>query len=140
MSFSRNNEETALPPAAGVRVRWEEIPERVLRLIEERLEARVIEARSQPGGFTPGLASILSTDDRRKATPAGGYGILLLWQGLIARLVFAVPLEASRLPRLIGLAHIAHAVRFTLVRVIVGTGITPGEGILTRLLRAPSGA
>jgi aminoglycoside phosphotransferase (APT) family kinase protein len=53
------------PPAAGERVRWEALPERVRRLIEKRLGATVIEAQSQPGGFSPGLASILTTDDGR---------------------------------------------------------------------------
>ncbi len=65
MSFPRNNHETAPPPAAGVRVRWEALPEPVRRLIEDRLERRVIEAMSQPGGFSPGLASILVMEDGR---------------------------------------------------------------------------
>jgi len=45
------------PPAQGVRIGWEQVPEPVRAAIERVLGGRVIEARTQPGGFSPGLAA-----------------------------------------------------------------------------------
>ena len=59
MSFSN-------PPAAGVRVHWEGLPHSVRRAIEVRLDGRVVEAVTQPGGFSPGLAARLRLDDGRR--------------------------------------------------------------------------
>ncbi|MHB8587809.1 MAG: phosphotransferase family protein [Candidatus Dormibacteraceae bacterium] len=55
------------PPAAGVRVHWESLPNTVRVAIEERLGGRVVEAVTQPGGFSPGLAARLRLDDGRRA-------------------------------------------------------------------------
>ena len=54
------------PPAAGVRVHWENLPEHVRGAIEQRLGGKVVEAVTQPGGFSPGLAARLLTDDGRR--------------------------------------------------------------------------
>lgn len=62
---SASDRQPSTPPAAGVRARWENVPERVRALVERRLGSRVVDARSQPGGFSPGLASVLTTADGR---------------------------------------------------------------------------
>jgi aminoglycoside phosphotransferase (APT) family kinase protein len=54
------------PPAQGVRVHWEELPAPIRQAIEERLEGVVVEAVTQPGGFSPGLATRLRLDDGRR--------------------------------------------------------------------------
>jgi hypothetical protein len=54
------------PPAEGVRVQWHELPDRVQAAIEERIGGRVVEAVTQPGGFSPGLAARLRTSDGRR--------------------------------------------------------------------------
>lgn len=54
------------PPAAGVRVHWEDLPRWVRNAIEERLGGTVVEAVTQPGGFSPGLAARLVVDDGRR--------------------------------------------------------------------------
>lgn len=54
------------PPAAGVRVHWNELPERIRDAIEERIGGRVVDAVTQPGGFSPGLAARLRVKDGRR--------------------------------------------------------------------------
>ena len=54
------------PPAEGVRVHWEQLPDAVRAAIEERIGDRVVEAKTQPGGFSPGLAARLRTRDGRR--------------------------------------------------------------------------
>jgi aminoglycoside phosphotransferase (APT) family kinase protein len=54
------------PPAAGVRVHWEQLPDWVRRTIETRLGGDVVEAVTQPGGFSPGLAARLRLNDGRR--------------------------------------------------------------------------
>lgn len=54
------------PPAAGVRLQWTDLPEYLRATIEERLGSRVISARSQPSGFSPGVASRLTTADGQR--------------------------------------------------------------------------
>jgi hypothetical protein len=51
------------PPAEGVRVHWEELPSPVKRAIEERIGGQVVEAITQAGGFSPGLAARLRIAD-----------------------------------------------------------------------------
>ena len=53
-------------PARGVRVHWEDVPADVRSAIEERAGARVVEAITQPYGFSPGLASRLRLADGRR--------------------------------------------------------------------------
>lgn len=47
----------------GSRLTWREMPEGLRFQIEERLGSSVVEARSQPGGFSPGLAARLRLGD-----------------------------------------------------------------------------
>jgi aminoglycoside phosphotransferase (APT) family kinase protein len=54
------------PPAAGVRVHWDALPDSVRSAIETRLGGRVVEAVTQPGGFSPGLAARLRLNDGRR--------------------------------------------------------------------------
>jgi aminoglycoside phosphotransferase (APT) family kinase protein len=54
------------PPAEGVRVHWEQLPEAVRGAIEDRLGGKVAEAVTQAGGFSPGLAARVRLDDGRR--------------------------------------------------------------------------
>lgn len=56
------------PPLAigGNRVEWDELPAHVRAAIETAAGAPVREATSQPGGFSPGLASVLRLASGRK--------------------------------------------------------------------------
>lgn len=54
------------PPAEGVRVHWEQLPLSVRRAIEERIGGNVVEAVTQPGGFSPGLAARVRTSDGQR--------------------------------------------------------------------------
>jgi aminoglycoside phosphotransferase (APT) family kinase protein len=47
----------SVPPAEGARVAWQDVPEAARTAIEGICGAAVIEARTQPGGFSPGLAA-----------------------------------------------------------------------------------
>jgi len=49
-----------------VRVHWNELPDHVRVGIEQRTGARVVEAVTQPGGFSPGLAARLRLEDGRR--------------------------------------------------------------------------
>jgi len=51
------------PPAEGVRVDWESVPGQVRAGIEQICGSRVVRARSQPGGFSPGVAARLECAD-----------------------------------------------------------------------------
>jgi len=50
-------------PARGVRVHWEDLPPEIRAAFEERLGGRVVEAVTQPTGFSPGLAARLRLED-----------------------------------------------------------------------------
>ena len=54
---------TEAPPAEGKRLPWSDIPARLRADVERQLGARVIEAVSQPGGFSPGVAARLRLDN-----------------------------------------------------------------------------
>jgi len=54
------------PPAEGVRVQWAQLPAGVRDAIEEHIGGRVVEAVTQPGGFSPGLAARVRTEDGRR--------------------------------------------------------------------------
>jgi aminoglycoside phosphotransferase (APT) family kinase protein len=61
------------PPAAGVRIRWRDVPAHVRAGVELRLGAGVSQARSQRGGFSPGAAArVRLTDGRRAFVKAAG--------------------------------------------------------------------
>ena len=49
-----------------MRVHWDDLPDHVRDAIEERIGGRVVEALTQPGGFSPGLAARLRTSDGRR--------------------------------------------------------------------------
>lgn len=49
-----------------MRVHWNELPDHVRVGIEQRTGARVVEAVTQPGGFSPGLAARLRLEDGRR--------------------------------------------------------------------------
>lgn len=51
------------PPAEGVRVEWDSLPARVRAGIEQICGSPVVSARSQPGGFSPGVAARLQCAD-----------------------------------------------------------------------------
>lgn len=54
------------PVAAGSRLEWEEVPPHVRRGIEDVLGARVAAARTQTGGFSPGVAARVDLADGRR--------------------------------------------------------------------------
>lgn len=67
------NQPTQPPPAAGVRMEWEALPERVRAAVEGWLGSRVVRAESQHSGFSPGVAArILTADGRRCFVKAAG--------------------------------------------------------------------
>ena len=51
------------PPAEGVRVTWDAVPEPVRAGVEQICGAPVVRATSQPGGFSPGVAARLLCGD-----------------------------------------------------------------------------
>lgn len=59
--------ETSAPLAVGGnRLRWAELPSPVRDAIEDALRGRVVAAQNQEGGFSPGLASVLTLDSGAK--------------------------------------------------------------------------
>ena len=56
-----------LPPATGQRLAWEAAPAWLRVEVEARLGGRVVEAVTQPGGFSPGVAARLRLADGRRA-------------------------------------------------------------------------
>jgi len=63
MSDEQATTGNSVPPAAGVRLQWDDLPEHLRGVVEDRLGSRVIAARSQPSGFSPGVASRLTLAD-----------------------------------------------------------------------------
>ena len=55
------------PPAEGQRLPWSDIPAPLRAAVEDQLGARVVQAVTQPGGFSPGVAARLRLDDGRRA-------------------------------------------------------------------------
>lgn len=56
----------AAPPAAGVRMMWTGLPDHLRGAVEEWLGSRVVSARSQASGFSPGVAARLTTADGQR--------------------------------------------------------------------------
>jgi aminoglycoside phosphotransferase (APT) family kinase protein len=54
------------PAAAGQRIAWEALPEHVRGAVEGWLGSPVVAATTQPGGFSPGVASRLVAADGRR--------------------------------------------------------------------------
>jgi aminoglycoside phosphotransferase (APT) family kinase protein len=55
------------PPATGQRLDWADAPAWLRAAVEARLGGRVVEAATQPTGFSPGLAARLQLADGRRA-------------------------------------------------------------------------
>lgn len=53
-------------PAGGRRLSWDEVPARIRTAIESLAGGAVVDAATQPGGFSPGLGARLSLDDGRR--------------------------------------------------------------------------
>ncbi|MCI3275784.1 aminoglycoside phosphotransferase family protein [Streptomyces cylindrosporus] len=59
---------TPAPPAAGVRTPWEALPDHVRTAVADVLGGSpVVQAVTQPGGFSPGVAARIRTADGRRA-------------------------------------------------------------------------
>jgi aminoglycoside phosphotransferase (APT) family kinase protein len=58
---------TTPPPAANARIPWSELPARIRAEVERRLGSQVVAARSQTGGFSPGVAARLELADGGRA-------------------------------------------------------------------------
>ena len=59
-------ESPTAPPATGARLEWADVPARVRAAVESWLASAVVEAVSQPSGFSPGAAARLRTADGRR--------------------------------------------------------------------------
>jgi aminoglycoside phosphotransferase (APT) family kinase protein len=53
--------------ASGVRIGWADLPAHVRAAVDQILAAPVVHARTQPGGFSPGSADRVLTDNGRRA-------------------------------------------------------------------------
>ncbi|MEV0221470.1 aminoglycoside phosphotransferase family protein [Streptomyces sp. NPDC050704] len=58
---------TTAPPATGVRTPWEGLPRAVRDAVAEVIGAPVVEAVTQTGGFSPGVAARVTTATGRRA-------------------------------------------------------------------------
>src|ERR1700730_11608233 len=66
----------APPPAAGGRMAWPSVAAALRYAVEQQLGGRVVEAVTQPGGFSPGVAARLKTATGTRAfVTALGRGI-----------------------------------------------------------------
>ena len=65
MGASRQ-EENSPPPAGGARLDWQELPSRVRVAVEKWLGSPVVSARTEKGGFSPGVAARLLTRNGRR--------------------------------------------------------------------------
>jgi aminoglycoside phosphotransferase (APT) family kinase protein len=57
--ISDQSDDLAFTPATGSRLHWEDLPAALRNALEQRLGSPVVEAVTQPGGFSPGLAARL---------------------------------------------------------------------------------
>jgi aminoglycoside phosphotransferase len=64
---------SSFPAAEGARLAWEAVPAHVRSALDERLGSPVVDAVTQPGGFSPGTAArVLLADGRRAFVKAVG--------------------------------------------------------------------
>ena len=93
------------PPAVGVRLAWSSMPAGLRHAVEQQLGGRVVEAVTQPGGFSPGVAARLKTATGTRAfVKAVGPELNPESPGLHraeARIAAALP-EGTPAPRLLG--------------------------------------
>jgi hypothetical protein len=54
------------PPAEGIRLQWDEVPEAARRAFEDWAGSSVVAAVSQPSGFSPGVAARVRLADGRR--------------------------------------------------------------------------
>lgn len=95
----------AMASGSGVRMSWWAVPPKVRARVEEILGDRIVEARSQPGGFSPGSADRVLTEGGSRAFVKTGSlaanpdtpGILRMEAAITAELPSWVPA-----PRFIG--------------------------------------
>jgi hypothetical protein len=91
--------------ASGVRIGWGDLPRPVRRSVEEIVGGAVVEAVSQPGGFSPGTADHVRTADGRRAFVKAVSGALNEHSPAMhraeARVTAALPPSAPT-PRLLG--------------------------------------
>ena len=92
------------PPDRGVRLDWGEMPQRVRIEVERWLGARVVDAVTQPTGFSPGVAARLTTGDGRrvfvKAVGSRPNAVSARLHRREISVVSALP-EAAPIPRLL---------------------------------------
>lgn len=93
------------PRAAGARVAWPSVPAGLRYAVEQQLGGRVVEAVTQPGGFSPGVAARLKTATGTRAfVKAVGPELNPESPGMHraeARIAAALP-EGTPAPRLLG--------------------------------------
>ena len=91
--------------AAGVRVPWDDLPASVRAGVEDVLGSTVVEAVTQPGGFSPGSADrVVTADGRRAFVKAVSTEANPLTPGMHrteAAVLAALPAETG-VPRLLG--------------------------------------
>lgn len=94
----------APPPDRGVRLDWAEMPERVRGEVERWLGGRVVDAVTQPTGFSPGVAARLTADNGRrvfvKAVTSERNAVSGLFHRREVNVVRALPVTAP-VPRLL---------------------------------------
>jgi aminoglycoside phosphotransferase (APT) family kinase protein len=95
---------TAPPPASNRRMPWERLPLRLRAEIERRLGSPVVAARTQAGGFSPGVAARLELADGSRAfvkavmpSPNAEAPTIYRREG---RIVAAIP-QSAPVPRLL---------------------------------------
>jgi Ser/Thr protein kinase RdoA (MazF antagonist) len=97
--------ETSDEQGTAVRITWADLPRKIRDRAEQIIGGRVVEARSQTGGFSPGTADRVRTGDGRRAfvkavTPAiNTHSAVLARQEM--RITAALPDRAAT-PRLLG--------------------------------------
>jgi Ser/Thr protein kinase RdoA (MazF antagonist) len=64
--MDNSHQPQALPPAAGVRLQWQDLPAAVRAAVEEWLGSAVVSASTQASGFSPGVAARLRAADGRR--------------------------------------------------------------------------
>jgi Phosphotransferase enzyme family len=62
----RKPAEVAVPLARGLRIEWHDVPQRIREEIQTRVGSEIVEARTQPEGFSPALVARLRMADSRR--------------------------------------------------------------------------
>ncbi len=92
------------PAASGQRIAWEELPDQVRAAVDTWLGSPVVSAVTQPGGFSPGVASrLVAADGRRvfvKAVSATPNRDAPRFHRREAKIAAALP-ESAPVPRLL---------------------------------------